>query len=39
MRVEPQQAWDIGGGEIDLPDASFDMERLPIPFPRADEPE
>jgi hypothetical protein len=24
---------------IDLQDASFDLERLPIPFPRLDEPE
>jgi hypothetical protein len=24
---------------IDLQDASFDIERLPIPFPRLDEPE
>jgi hypothetical protein len=31
--VDCESAW------IDLPDASFDLERLPIPFPRFDEPE
>lgn len=34
LRVDP---WDAAS--IDLPDASFDIESLPIPFPRYDDPE
>lgn len=30
---------DCEAAVIDLQDASFDLERLPIPFPRLDEPE
>lgn len=34
LRIDPLEA-----SPIDLPDASFDLESLPIPFPRYDEPE